>query len=501
MRPRLWAALAALLLLAGCAPAVEQAPASSSHPKDPSVHTDWSQLDEYRSPEPVETRWYEDYTDHLICRDDYGPLVPFIAQRFQVQADWGDTYTGFRWGLMTRDGTVVVDPVYSAVDRPSGEHGVSSDYLVLTRLFWDEAEQVYVPRRAMAAADGSWCTEFLFSGVAFPRPLYDGSLLALTEEGGLIVLEADGRERLHWTDEDVALRLPQWEFASCESLFWYLASCGPVLVLNTDFPYFLDGGTLEPLDFPSVTWALDYSQGLCAARLEDGGVGYLDTEGHWAIPPRYAAAESFRGGLALAEDAQGNTVLLDPAGNVLMQRPGAGSITLSPAGDEVYVQADGVWYDSGLEPLGWGLSFEAYGLAFGQTDDGQLVVKAGEGLLFFPLELGTPSQLAGDRILFSRPSEDGSSYESLLCDLEGNVLLVRDNLSFTGLDGDSPMVVSYQESGQLYWDLDGAPLFSGFSYVYPVEDGLFYVEDGWSRGCVTRSGQWLLRFLNSDMDD
>ena len=299
----------------------------------------------------------------------------------------------------------------------------------------------------------------------------------------------------------MALRLPQWEFASCESLFWYLASCGPVLVLNTDSPYFLDGGTLEPLDFPSVTWALDYSQGLCAARLEDGGVGYLDTEGHWAIPPRYAAAESFRGGLALAEDAQGNTVLLDPAGNVLMQRPGAGSITLSPAGDEVYVQADGVWYDSGLEPLGWGLSFEAYGLAFGQTDDGQLVVKAGEGLLFFPLELGTPSQLAGDRILFSRPSEDGSSYESLLCDLEGNVLLVRDNLSFTGLDGDSPMVVSYQESGQLYWDLDGAPLFSGFSYVYPVEDGLFYVEDGWSRGCVTRSGQWLLRFLNSDMDD
>lgn len=73
-------------------------------------------------------RWYDTYQDHLIARNDYGALVPFIG----VVQDFGNIHeiegampeTSFRYGLMTTDGKIVVDAVYKwiSVDTaPNGE--------------------------------------------------------------------------------------------------------------------------------------------------------------------------------------------------------------------------------------------------------------------------------------------------------------------------------------------------------------------------------------------
>ena len=99
-------------------------------------------------------RWYADYTDTLICRDDYGLLIPFAGQR--LADDW-PAHDGCKYGLMTRDGRVVADAVYSEVTAPMWySRGAWKTFpLLLLRQGGDEGS-----RYAVAGPDGSWCTGF-----------------------------------------------------------------------------------------------------------------------------------------------------------------------------------------------------------------------------------------------------------------------------------------------------------------------------------------------------
>ena len=71
----------------------------------PLVHTDWSQLTPYQPFEAVEERWYEEYTDRLIPREDYGTLVPYAVPRSTYQLSWDD------------DGTLYTHQSYGFADR------------------------------------------------------------------------------------------------------------------------------------------------------------------------------------------------------------------------------------------------------------------------------------------------------------------------------------------------------------------------------------------------
>ena len=114
MRRQLPVLLLALLLTA-CAGT--QVPEEMPEP-GVQVHTDWSHLGERAEPLPtVGGRWYADYTDRLIPRKDYGMLIPYAGLRLQ---DHWPAMDGCLYGLMTRDGRVVTDPVYSRASRPGG---------------------------------------------------------------------------------------------------------------------------------------------------------------------------------------------------------------------------------------------------------------------------------------------------------------------------------------------------------------------------------------------
>lgn len=170
-RALLGGALALLLALGACAaPAVTPTPASatpepSAGPGELRVHTDWSALGEREEPLPtVGTRWYEGYTGALIPRDDYGTLIPYAGLR--LMDDW-PAAVGCLYGLMTRDGVVVTDPVYSNVYHPGylGADGgwYTQPLLVLSRGDPSLGEETWNPARyAVAAADGSWCTDFAY---------------------------------------------------------------------------------------------------------------------------------------------------------------------------------------------------------------------------------------------------------------------------------------------------------------------------------------------------
>ncbi len=127
----------------------------------------------------VGSRRYEEYTDHLIPADDYGPLVAYIGGREPEKQ-----------GLMTLDGEIVTDPVYSMVFRTGGEENFGSgesvkhDLLIL-RKGVDEVESL-----ALAALDGSWVIE-----TDAKRWTDDVNELRFFSETAMTIYSADGKEQ------------------------------------------------------------------------------------------------------------------------------------------------------------------------------------------------------------------------------------------------------------------------------------------------------------------
>lgn len=98
----------------------------------------------------VGSRWYSDYRPELVP-GNYGALVPYAGRR--LVDDW-PAGTGCLYGLMTRDGRVVVDPVYSNVEA-------RGNILALQKGTADG------PRVAAAARDGGWCADHWYLAASF----------------------------------------------------------------------------------------------------------------------------------------------------------------------------------------------------------------------------------------------------------------------------------------------------------------------------------------------
>ena len=183
--------LAVLLVLSGCTAKKEPPPVTPSPTPIQSeeqggeltIYTDWSKLDDRKEPLPTAgLRWYDDFTGQLIVRNDYGPLIPYAGLR--LMDDWPAS-TGCLYGLMTTDGVVVTDAVYSSVTSPcyyvGGEaRPVSHPLLMLNMgIQTDEGDGDVRKYYAIAANNGSWCTEFCYRGM---RAFKDGLLLFEDEQ-------------------------------------------------------------------------------------------------------------------------------------------------------------------------------------------------------------------------------------------------------------------------------------------------------------------------------
>ena len=226
-----WAAfLLAGLLLAGCAP---QSPGSSgpaasgpdvsvSQPEEPpkeaikepewetadGVRVDWSRLGGRSQPQPNVDggRCYPQYMDHLITGADYGPLVPYLGDQAYSFERWeheGEMQKYFSYwptsfyGLMTREGKIVVDPVYQNV-WPYSYRWEGEDHalpvLILTRVDPKWKEFGSGSRCAVAAEDGSWMTDFEFLNYTNKE-----DQLFLLRPEGCTVLDSKTGSRKDWS--------------------------------------------------------------------------------------------------------------------------------------------------------------------------------------------------------------------------------------------------------------------------------------------------------------
>ncbi len=210
-----WAAMAlAGVLLVGCAPKEDSAPPL---PPGPNVQTDWSVLKKEEALPAVGGRLYEQYTPELIPRNSYGPLLPFAGSQGMTLAWWEEdpAYTSPTWfyGLMTQDGTLVMDAVCSSITRCSYSQldsatGTFSDHYLpvytLTRGDGERGRPGTGTLVALAAQDGSWWTGYQYWGViAYP----DG--VAAGNQDGLTLISAQTGEKMgQFTWEQLGIEDP-----------------------------------------------------------------------------------------------------------------------------------------------------------------------------------------------------------------------------------------------------------------------------------------------------
>lgn len=333
------------LMLSACTPApVETStpPTQAPAPSGPLVYTDWSQLGPHEKPEkPISkfTRRYEEFTDTLIPADDYGPLVPFpgaVVTRPEEDG-WGlEDYN--LYGLMTLEGEVVVDPVFSLAYAPSIWDGRSDqtrelDCLILQKVVKDEnGEPVDVA--ALCARDGSWCTGFDYT--------FDWEMLMNRTEENIIPMWRASQSMVFLdvrTGEavrtiDLSGVMERWPDAAW-SLIYNLRYGERYAIFSDDTAHYLfdsETGEVQVLEeLLNVELESPYSvpfyEGLCAVQTASGW-GYIDGNGNWVTDPIYEEAWPFEDGRALVRDEQagGWYTYIDHSGKVVYTLPDGGPI-------------------------------------------------------------------------------------------------------------------------------------------------------------------------------
>lgn len=167
------------------------------------VTVDWSKLDtEEPRQEPVGEKWYDPLPEDLIPSKDYGPLVPYAGQR--IYDDW-PSKTGCLYGLMTRDGVAVTAPVYVGITRAGTYSHPETLPVILLRRGNPENPSTYGDY-AVAAADGSWCTDFEYLGVSADR-----DKLVLFDHDTVTWMTTEGELLNRWTVEELGFNREQLE--------------------------------------------------------------------------------------------------------------------------------------------------------------------------------------------------------------------------------------------------------------------------------------------------
>lgn len=99
------------------------------------------------------SRWYEEFTDTLIPRDDYGELVIFTGGYiFELGENFAQEQL---FGLMTLDGKIVVDPVFNRYSTYELDGKKYYNMKITENELYEGGE--YKCTSMLIASDGSWC--------------------------------------------------------------------------------------------------------------------------------------------------------------------------------------------------------------------------------------------------------------------------------------------------------------------------------------------------------
>lgn len=526
MKKLILAAMAAVLLLtAACAgngkldledlprhtpkPA---APVSTPALTEPSgVFTNWSHLTEYAPPENLYSRLQAGPMEKLAPSKDHGRLLPFEGESVYSAGEYA-WQVGSKYGLVTMDGCIVLDPVCSNIYRLSnydyaGNTTTYYDMLVLEKTVYDpetaydEWNRGYTTVYALAALDGSWVTDFAFSsiygsaaGAICCRDYEENLAVCYGEDGGVVFDTAD------WPLRE------QMENYTLYSLMYYAEGYAPVQLKDGSWVFVdLQGGTLDAADGERLDWAYGFSCGVAAVEV-DGLMGYIDKAGQWAVEPQYRYVNNFSHDRAIVTTPEGTCYAIDPTGRRLYEFPG--DAMLEPTEDGgycyyVYIDNESKYYDENFElvTIGGQPAKHNYGAGFFAMRDDGITVMADGRELFIPGADGVTR--CGDLFIAIEYDETSYTYRGLLLDKDGNILLEAENGSFSQIvddvTGERYITKVSDAGGQSVYSMAGELLVSDYTYGEMV-DGLVPCRDAVSTGYKNLRNEWVFRYVVDSAD-
>lgn len=493
--------LMALLLLCGCSQAAQPSPSPTPEPlpefSEPTgIYADWSKLNGYKIPEQRGSRLSEEPLLELTPSDSYGKLVPYIGDVLFTDSE---SYVAqyYKYGLMTEDGCVVLDPV---LDNVYAVYGYGGPGYVLTR-----GESDGTISYALCARDGSWCTDFLYNSIT----INDDGYACLTDirwgETGLIsdgdenacMMDLDGNVVRRFTDivpgEGVELAAP------LEQYWMYSLSSGYSMVelANGNMALMdIDGNILRSDEFGGEsTMGFNFHNGLAWVRDPETQLfGVIDKSGHWACPPKYS--ELYGGStLYTGITTDGRAVVLDERGNELGEADLSGNYMKLARGyySIHYINGDTEVRGTGGDTLpseeypysnggGWVL---LYG-------DNSYWLYDGAELKKLDLPHNSVQNMTDEGIVVS---EGGKGY---LCDFDGNVILEGGKgdwayISYDGVSGEAYLVTSDYNNSYTVTSLDGERSITVPSMTIGIIGGTVCWADNVSAGVTDMDGEIIFR--------
>lgn len=515
---------ALLLSMTACqkpiAPPEEPYPADSGGVK---VH--WDVWTEYEAAENDYTRRYEDYTDRLIPAEDYGELIAFPGK--YVDSEWMD---GYLYGLVTKKGEIIVDPVYTQVYRQAVYDNAAREtkylpFLVLQKVVGSKEEYVDISEYTIAALDGSWCSETYRGRVMGGNESY---FMIYTEDDRVVVLGKDGKEVWSKTAEEMGLDMGRCSWTIEEGVFALWKEQIGCL-------YDLASGEYLGEAAEDVGYLASFSDGLSLVykiQNEERRAGYVDQYGQWVLEPIYLDADPFYNGYAKVTFPDGSKGMIDTAGNTVLYFEEGNLFVSYGKGENVlyiHVQSNpemkqiGTYhydvysvlsaYDRDLQPSdvlsegdqivwNWGNYWllEEDRLIVGIAED-QVPVEIPEGY-----NLGYTA-FDGDHLSVYFDKSDGGDSIYRIYNSDGKRLVEEEmyhwvSSTYDIADGRTYLVGADQRDRYTLMRFDGAVLLENLDTYPQVTHGMAIVQDHESVALIDlKSGEQVFRYLvmNSDV--
>ncbi len=461
------------------------------------IYTDRSKLDEYAPTELLGSRQsLEPMLEILV--GDYSRLMPFVGAYYTDESG----NMGVKYGLVTMEGEVVIDPLLSTVRTAGYEtDGEWVFYEVLILGVEVSGEMLY----CLVGTAGDWATGFIYTDVF----VNDMGVIGIVDEASNSAQCYNGAGDLVFDSSQFAelFRLKVGSIRSIEE-----SSGGYMKIIYPDDRegYIdIEGSVLNSYstEMPSYFQeALPFYDGMAAVKLGDEW-NYMDDTGYYAIYGSFEEATNFVGGHA-AVKFDGVWKIIDREGEPIAELTDAADVEMF----ESYVAVQDTtgtvkyYFLPSMEEI------NMYDLSLTFTDTGYWV-KGAEGVRM--------RTFGGEEMYFSGAvSVDGRLGDYYLVTLLDGSQAVMDRHSRVVVHGDGLELVSDDVTGEVYvmttdelgknslYDDQG--LLVASDYVRTADtiegkssgptDGMFMCADGSSSGWKTGRNEWSFRLLLDYVD-
>jgi hypothetical protein len=459
------------------------------------VKTDYSGLTDYRLPREIYTRLSEGPLAALNPSGDYGNLLPYVGETMYI-----GSYSAISMhGLMTADGMIVTDPIYTYVNRayyynPTGEDLYLPAYeLEITPDNIDEDDPWGSVRHAVCALDGSWITPFDYSDAFFTDKVI--ILVRDMETNDIDIMDYSGNVLYNIKS------LPCYSKLSAWLAYSVFSSYGEGM-----FVLPLDGSSIAIVDaLTGETAFMEYESGIAfsgglAAVMKNGLYGFIDKSYAQVIEPAYSWVDYFIDGMNVVTLPDNSGAVIDRNGKQLLNS----AEMISRWGPDTYCVYTGDntnrVYDENLNEVtsdnGNPVFYINDGWYYYKTTDGAVILKAGEKH-FLPGVQEVSMVFSG----LVNYYEYGEVWKSGLKSLDGEDLYPLSEevvISFAESKntGDTYFIASTygEDAAYTVYNRNGTPLFSGKGTImYNEEFELFEVNDEMSFSYKDFSGHDLFR--------